>query len=121
MATKPPLIAPDIEPGNIDLLGRKRLLNPDRSVSSVSSMSVGFDENGRPITVLIPTVVDGRRLNEKQAIEYYLRNGQHLGKFSNSELADAYSKLVSGAQAVPTEPTIFDAIDRAIKGVTDGY
>jgi hypothetical protein len=121
MATKPPLIAPDIEPGNIDLLGRKRLMNPDGRPSSVSSMSVGFDENGHPVTVLIPTVVNGKRLNEDQAIDYYLQSGQHLGKFSNHQLADAYSKLVSGAQAVPTELTIFDAIDRAIRGATGGY
>lgn len=85
-----------IEPGNIkDLYNRPILYNPDGTWSTTSSMS--FDEDGRE--VLIPTVVNGKRLTDEQAIQYYRRTGQHLGKFDSPENADTYATALHNSQA----------------------
>lgn len=83
-----------IEPGNIDLTKRKVLKNQDGSISTISSMSVNFDGQ----EVLIPTVIDGVRVSEDEAIEHYRRTGQHLGKFDTPENAEAYAKAISSQQ-----------------------
>ena len=118
MATDIPFIMPDIETGNIDLSYRKILPNPDQSTSSISSMTAGFtDGEGRPFTALIPTVIDGKRLSPEQAIDYYRKTGQHLGKFSNQQSADTYSKMLSERQGQNpnTPPTIMDAVNKALR------
>lgn len=78
------------EPGNIDLAKRPVIKNPDGSISTVRSMS--FGENGRE--VLVPTVAaDGSRiLSDDEAVDQYHKTGQHLGKFSSIDKANAYAQ-----------------------------
>ena len=100
------------EKGNIsNLYDRKILNNPDGSYSTTSSMS--FEEDGKE--VLIPTVIDGKRLSKEDAINSYRKTGEHLGKFSSPEEADAYAvnlhKQQAKAQPDPKEIPITEIMN----------
>ena len=82
--------------GNINLDNRKPVKNPDGSISTVRSMSVGFGDN----TYLIPTVVNGRIVSDDEAIQYHIKTGEHLGAFLNQQDADSYSEDLHKAQSV---------------------
>lgn len=86
-------------PGNLDPWNRPVLQNPDGSYSTTSSMSVGTDQG----EVLIPTVVNGERLTNEQAIEHFRQTGEHLGVFDTAEHADAYATALHNAQAAYIE------------------
>lgn len=98
---RPTLMATDrmpsgmVEMGNINLDARPRVPNPDGSISTVRSMSIG--EDGRE--VLIPTVSPwGTIVPDRTAVELYRRTGQNLGKFDNSANADAYAQMLHEQQ-----------------------
>ncbi|EGO63488.1 putative methyltransferase type 11 [Acetonema longum DSM 6540] len=83
------------EQGNIDLSNRPVVRNADGSISTVRSMSINMD--GRE--VLIPTVSDdGRILTENEAVDQYIKTGQHLGKFDTPEAATDYAKKLHDQQ-----------------------
>jgi broad specificity phosphatase PhoE len=108
-----------VTPGTVkELYNRPVLKNPDGSVSTTSSAS--FEENGQE--VLIPTVVNGKRLTDgmqpkitpgmsdvqkqqawrkwmQPAIDYYHQTGEHLGKFDNPDNADAFAQNLHESQA----------------------
>jgi hypothetical protein len=93
-----------LEPGNLPLAGRPKVENEDGSHSTEYSTSFE-DDKGRE--VLVPTIVNGKFLTPdgkkppegsaaekamfKRAWDHYLRTGENLGKFSNSDDADAYA------------------------------
>lgn len=80
-----------LTPGNIDLKHRPIVKNKDGSYSTVRSMS--FNVDGKE--VLVPTVSkDGRIMSDREAMNNFMKTGQHLGMFSDPESADAYAKLV---------------------------
>jgi hypothetical protein len=91
-----PTIPGMVTPGNIDLMARPVVKNPDGSISTVRSMSVNF---GGP-EVLIPTVSDdGRILSDDDAIQLYRKSGKHLGMFQTPEHATSYAKTLHEQQA----------------------
>lgn len=84
-----------ISTGNIDLGSRPVVTNPDGSISTVRSISIGTD-NGE---VLIPTVVGDRLLSEPEAINHFRETGQHLGIFRTPESANQYAESLHQSQA----------------------
>ena len=51
----------------------------------------GFSQDGgKNITALYPTYADGRKLSDQQAIDRYLKTGQHYGLFDTGDNAYAY-------------------------------
>lgn len=89
-----------LEPGNIDLHNRTAVENSDGSISTVRSISVGFDDG----VYLIPTVVDGEVVSDEEAIAHYKETGEHLGKFADEAAADAYAQQLHEDQSAEYAP-----------------
>lgn len=93
-----------VVPGNIDLSKRPVLKNDDGSVSTIETITVSFEPKdkdgklGKPEFVVIPTIIDGKRVSEEQAVQHYIKTDQHLGKFASQEDADTYAKGLSAQQ-----------------------
>ena len=86
--------------GNIDLTDRNTgLYDQGGNLMTVRSMS--FEENGTEI--LVPTVVKEngvwRELTDQEAIDWYHRTGEYLGKFKTPEEANAYAEQLHEQQA----------------------
>jgi len=90
----------EITKGNIDLNNRPVVKNRDGSISTVRSMTITEGNTA----VVIPTVIkrpngSGVIVSDREAIKYYQRSGQHLGKFSNIQDADTYARNLHNQQA----------------------
>lgn len=91
-----------VEAGNIDLLRRPVVKNPDGTISTVRSISIGTDRG----EVVIPTVSDdGQLLDNAAAIELYARTGRHLGVFRDVKSADAFARRLHEQQERLYAPT----------------
>lgn len=77
-----------VEPGNINLNGRPVLHNPDGTISSERSFSIGTDKG----ETLIPRIFEGKDHSEQEAIDHYRQTGEHMGIFDSPENADAYAE-----------------------------
>jgi hypothetical protein len=84
-----------VTPGNIDVSKLPAVRNPDGTYSTVRSMGVNIDGK----EVLIPTVINGRVVSEKEAIDAYLKTGKHLGIFSSPEASTAYAQRLHEQEA----------------------
>lgn len=86
-----------LAPGNISLLDRPEVPNPETGgTSTVWSMSFGTDKG----EVLVPRVSDdGRILSEREAIAQYDATGKSFGVFDTPENATAYAKWLHAQQA----------------------
>lgn len=93
LRSSPEIIRPE-EEGNIDLENRSKVFNQDGSYSTVSTVTFGIDVNGNPAkrTVLLPTIVNGKKISAKEAFQHYKDTGEHLGIFKTREEADKYDK-----------------------------
>lgn len=80
-----------ITAGNINLENRKKLLNSNGTTSSVSTITIGI-ENGK--TALIPTVIDGKRLSNDDAINHFKNTHEHMGIFETRQDADRYDEVL---------------------------
>lgn len=80
--------------GNIDLNHRKVVHNPDGSISTERSISIGVGGS----EVLIPTVVGGKIVSNAAAIAHYEATGENLGTFNNPANADAYAVALHSRQ-----------------------
>jgi hypothetical protein len=86
-----------VEAGNINILGRPTVKMDDGSVATVRSLSFS-DDTGYEI--LIPTISpDGRIMADREAIDYYYKSGQHLGKFKTPKAASNYAQKLHEQQA----------------------
>ena len=88
-----------VKPGNLDPWNRPVLHNPDGSYSTTSSMSIGTDAG----ETLIPTVVNGQRLTNEDAIAHFHETGENFGVFQTPAQADTFATALHNAQA-----TMFD-------------
>lgn len=99
-----------LQPGNIDLAKRPVVHNPDGSISTVRSISVGV--NGK--TVLIPTVVGNRVVSNDEAIQHFRQSGEHLGVFADEPSATAYAQQLHQQQAAMYSPSAPDRSPPAV-------
>lgn len=84
-----------VKPGNLDPWNRPVLHNQDGSYSTTSSISVGTDAG----EVLIPTVIDGKRYSNKDAIAHFQSTGENFGTFKTPDAADTFATALHNAQA----------------------
>jgi murein DD-endopeptidase MepM/ murein hydrolase activator NlpD len=87
-------------PGNIDIHNRPVAHNADGSISTVRSISIEVDGK----EVLIPTVVGGKVVSDKEAIAHYRKTGENLGTFRNADEATAYAQSLHEQQAAEYLP-----------------
>jgi hypothetical protein len=85
--------------GNIkDLVKLPVIKNDDGSISTVKSISINVD--GKEF--LIPTIIDGKQLSNKDAIDYFMKNydkgtHQYFGVFKTAKDATKYGEYLSKA------------------------
>lgn len=88
-----------VEPGNIDLDARK-VLQDGPNYKTEESISIGTDKG----ETIIPTVVDGKKLTEKEAIEHFRQTGEHLGIFRTPQEAEGYAQRLHLRQEQKYKP-----------------
>jgi ABC-type multidrug transport system fused ATPase/permease subunit len=84
-----------IQKGNIDLSNRKPVKNKDGTVSTIRSITIGTDKG----YYVIPTIVGGKKVSDKKAIEYFSKTGEHLGLFETQAQADAFARKLHNREA----------------------
>lgn len=89
---KPPGL---VTPGNIDILARPMVTNPDGTRSTVRTISIGI-RNGE---VVIPTVIGDRVVSDREAIDHYRQTGEHLGVFRTVRDAERFAQALHEQQA----------------------
>ena len=81
--------------GNIDLNNRKVLKNRDGSISTEQSISFGDDDGNE---ILVPTIINGKKVSNREAIKHYYKTGENLGIFKSVEEADKYAQKLHNRQ-----------------------
>ena len=77
--------------GNIDLRIKKPIKNKDGSISTVRT--IGIEADGMYIN--IPTVINGKVVSNKEAVDHYRKTGKHLGKYKTRKERDAAARQLS--------------------------
>ena len=84
----PGAMADPVVEGNIDLDDRIVVFNEDGTFSTEISFSVEIDG----LEVLLPLIIDGDLVSEEEAINHFLRTGEHLGMFSSIEECEKFAE-----------------------------
>lgn len=85
--------------GNIDLNSPGRKPVNFMNVTS-AFFPVSFWDDQEKKQILVPTLVNGQRVNDAAAIQHYRDTGEYLGKFDDKNEADAYAdRLKESEQA----------------------
>lgn len=117
-----------VEPGNIDLLNRPKVPTPGKSgfTSTVRSITVGIERDGKKLAALIPTVINNKVVSDAAALKHFQKTGENLGIFATEELANAYAQGLHKQQAgltksvtTATGKTVNGAFVDGINGVGD--
>lgn len=100
---------------------RNRVRNPDGSISTVRTISIGTDQG----EVLIPTVVGDKVLSNDEAIDHFRKTGENFGTFKSvdeaNSYADALHKYHEGLlKPAPTGGADYQMFKRAIIGQETG-
>ncbi len=82
--------------GNIDLNSRTVVKNKDGSFSTEESFS--FWDSKINKEVLLPLIVNKKRLTRNEAIKHYRKTNEYLGKFDTAEDADQYAEALHKRQ-----------------------
>lgn len=91
-----PLAEGQVTHGNIDIHNRPVVQNPDGTISTVRSITIGTDRG----TVVIPTVSeDGRIMSNEEAINQFKQTRQHLGIFKTEAAANKFAQSLHEQQA----------------------
>jgi hypothetical protein len=107
--------AGQIAEGNIDLTDRPQVKNKDGSISTVRSITI--EEDGRYI--VIPTVTPwGEIISDKEAVDLYHEEYEHLGVFKTQKQADKFAQQLHESEArklsgeeEPTKERVAPSID----------
>lgn len=89
-----------ITDGNLPLGVKYRVSNPDGSVSTVRTISIGVDGG----EVVIPTVLKGKIVSDEEAIAHYERTGANFGTFRNAKEAKAFSEWLHNKHEAELAP-----------------
>lgn len=91
--------------GNYLLPDINRPFYVDNNGQRRSEFKMGLNINDTEL--LIPTVVNGKQLNEEQAIKRYLDTGYHMGKFNTANEANLASLLRTARYNMFNDPVRF--------------
>lgn len=105
-----------IQPGNLDLNARKVYYGGNGDYRTENSMSIGTDRG----EALIPTVVNGKQLEDQAAIDHYLRTGENLGYFNSPQSADTYAENLHLRQEQRYAPRQQNSASDMVRG-SNGY
>ena len=81
--------------GNLPLDIRYRVKNPDGSISTVRTASIGTDQG----EVVIPTVIDGMVVSVEDAIRHFEQTGENFGTFANIDDANSFAEWLHNQHA----------------------
>lgn len=76
----------DVEEPTIDLENENRPEVPLKEGGIGTIYSAGFEEEDG-VSRVVPTIVDGKQLDPRDAYDISRRTGRHLGRYSSSEMA----------------------------------
>ena len=87
LRSKPAIIRPEVE-GNIQLEHLPKVWKDNGEYEILKTITSEIDGK----TVLLPTIINGKEVTNKKAIEHYKKTGEHLGVFKTREEADTYDE-----------------------------
>jgi hypothetical protein len=82
--------------GNIDLSKRPIIFNDDGTASTEKSFSIS--EKGNEI--LLPKIVNGIEVSQKEAIKHYHKTGEHLGVYPSIDAANSVAERIHNRRHV---------------------
>lgn len=84
---KAAVVRPVVE-GNIDVENRPKVYDKHGNWETVKTITVEMDGK----TVLLPTIINGKNVTNKEATEHFKKTHEHLGIFKTREEANKYDK-----------------------------